>query len=135
MTYTFHPDVLNDVLAELNVNEPADLPESLLRDLCRRASHAETVRLMEFLEDKRPGETALVVDEDGEVELRSSEIGFDTMMRFAPEADEMDLLCDPQYNTVEVDIRVFGEQPEGADPALNIGYSVLRTTLRPPSLA
>ncbi len=136
VTYTFSPDVLHDVLEQLGAKEPADLSQNILRDFCRRASHAETVRRMEEVEKQYPGGTAITIDEAGTAEVRSSDVGFDTMMRFAPEADdETDLLCDPQYSPVDFDLRVFDKQSEGTDPAQNIGHSVLRVVLEPPSLA
>lgn len=136
VTYTFAPGVLNHLLEQTGVTEPSDLPQDLLRDLCRRASHAETQRSMEDAEHQQPGGTAVVIgDERGTAEVRSSDVGFENMMRLTPEADdEVDVLCDPQYSPVDFDLRVFDSQREGADPAQNVGHSVLRVTLEPPNL-
>jgi hypothetical protein len=91
---------------------------------------------MEEVEEKYPGRTAITIDEAGTTELRSGDIGFDTMMRFAPEADdEVEVLCDPQYSPVDFELRVFDDSSEITDPAQNIGRTVLQVTLEPPSLA
>jgi len=137
VSYTFAPGLLSHLLEQEGVSEPSDLPQDLLRDLCRRACHAEIQRSMEDAEQQHTGGTAVVIgDERGTAEVRSSDLGFDNMMRLAPESDnEMDMLCDPQYSPVEFDLRVFDAEQEGADPAQNLGRSVLRVTLEPPSLA
>lgn len=153
VTFTFNQEALGDLLSACEVQEPSELPEKILRDLCRRASHAETVRIMEELEKRFPGRTALVLNNEGNLntlvpaplvettedaglcELRSDDVGFDLMMRLAPPADErLEQCCDPQFSPVEFDLRVIDELSD-VEPAHNIGHSVLKMTLRPPDLA
>ncbi|HEX8762455.1 MAG TPA: hypothetical protein VF733_01730 [Candidatus Saccharimonadales bacterium] len=153
VTFSLNQEGLQNLLDAFEVKKPSELSDTVLRTLCRRASHAETVQLMERVEEEFPGETALTIDDRGWIksiqlacesgetgstntlELRSSEIGFDTMMRFAREADEnFELLCDPGYSPVDFDLRIFDKLPD-VGSAQDVGRSVLRVTLEPPDLA
>lgn len=137
--YTFQPGTLALILEQAGVATAGELPDEFLRELCRRATPAQQLRDMERVEELHPGETAVVLNRDAHgnpIELRSSQVGFDMMKRFTDEGDpEIDILCDPTYNPVGLEIRVFDMSPMAStDPASNLGSCVFRTTLQPPSL-
>lgn len=138
--YTFTPDFLQLILEAEGVEKPDDLSEHLLRDLCRRASTTEMLRTLEDIEEQQPGDTAIVIDRDSggnDVELRSSDVGFEVLRAFAPAPDpDKDLLCDPQYNPVDFEMRLLDVRSgTPATPENSIGTCVLSVTLRPPNLA
>ena len=132
--------ILDTILSQHGVNEVNHLPEDYLRDLCRRASQAEMQREFERTEEENPGRTAVVVGQDSsgnDVGVHSSDVGSEVIIGFLAEADDRaDLLCDPQYNPVDFELRIFDTSPEApVDPIQNVGHCVLSVTLQPPNFA
>lgn len=141
ITWTVGPRLLNDILAAGGASEAAELPESLLRELCHRSKIARINALFEKADRNQVGDAIIVVDQDSkgnDVEIRSAEVGFDVMLALLPEADEaLELqFFDPQYVPVDFELRLFDVAPEMSDdPVHNIGSCLLSTTLYPPDLA
>lgn len=130
VTYTFVPGVLQETLGMFGVREPGDLPESVLRTLCRKASQSEIADHMKKMEEQNPGSAVAVIGQPG-TEVWAADVGVDMVLRLISDQTKIDLLCDPDLSPVELDIRVFDDQPTWTDSSQNIGHSVLRVMLRP----
>lgn len=136
--FTFAAHKLAELLTLYEVERPGDVPESALRMLCSMATGPLRDQQLDGAEELSPGGVSLVVGDAaaGGLHLDSADVGIDMLKRFVPELDaDTELLFDPQYSPVDVEVRVWDPLETEKDPARALGKQVLATTLQPPNLA
>jgi hypothetical protein len=140
VVYTMSKALLEGMLKEINIERADQLPDHYVRELVHRASAAGMARQLDEVAQTNPDGIAMVVGKDADgkdMEMRSSDVGYDMLKRFAPAVDqEMEMRCDPTYGPVDFELRVFDDEPAASqNTAEDIGSTVLSTTLHPPNLA
>ncbi len=137
VTWVFRPRTLSGLLESAGVNAASELSDDQLYYLCFEA-------LPEGQEDRRQqiekagGEyevTRVIFDTEGnERRIDSSEPGAEFLARRFPDRPDgrVNLLCNPLYNTVKIELWVFDTSPEASqDPLQNIARRILAKTLDP----
>jgi hypothetical protein len=135
--FTFSEPALDDLLQTAGVHSVAELSDHTLRQLCDHFGERNVQRVMDELEEETPGSVAINNEVDG-AGLGSDEIGYDLARRFLPQTeDSRELLFDPQYSPVQVEINVFdpSDLSKHSTDIRKISARVLEITLQPPSLA
>ena len=133
--YTFSSTIFNEVLQSIGAQSADEIEEHSLREMCRGASPTAIDKILEASEEKAPGQIAMVLDTNAsgeDVMVTSGDLGLDMLKRFMTEPLPDDLF-DPTYSTVDLEIRVRKNQPEGTVD--HLGECMLRRTLSPPNLA
>lgn len=134
------PDILGWIMNDSKVADVRELPDDMLRLFCRMAMPRAMERQFERMEEKHPGQVGMVVGHDSngnEVVLQSGDVGFDVLKRMAAPIDPAEeLLCNPDYSPVDLELRVVDELAGETDElGHDIGVLVLKTTVQPPNLA
>lgn len=116
-----------------SIDNKGVLPDHMLRMLCLRFATQRHQARMDELEAAEPGSVQLVYEENG-VDLGSDALGYDLAKRLAPAFENEDIVFDPTYSPVDVEV-LLRTPEDNADPERRLGTSILRTVLQPPSLA
>src|ERR1044072_1364903 len=97
--YTLRPDILSEFIGAFGADTAEETAERVMRRLCKAAGTAAIRDSVGRIEDKFPGNTSIcLVEEAGQMQIRSSDVGREMMMRMLPEwSDDDELKFDPQY--------------------------------------
>jgi hypothetical protein len=135
VVWTFHPEVLTALIEAAGVNEVEELPDANLYRLCFKASSDVQHARNQTSPDGGVKVSAIILDhEDSPRVIHSTDEGAAFLLRrfISETGGRIDLLCNPLYNTVDVELRVFDISPEASlDPQENISRCVLARTLIP----
>lgn len=137
VTWIFQPGVLSGLLESAGVSAASELPDDQLYYLCFLAGPEGQEEQAQKAEEK--GEehelVRISIDAEGnETRIDSSEPGAEFLAKRFPDLpeDKLNLLCNPLYNTVEIELWVFDTSPEASqDPMQNVIRRILAKTLDP----